>query len=171
MAGDGLHFTKGQLAQLLGVTTPTISAAIDDNAPGVERTGSRGRGAKIDGRVFIPWYIERERGKARSETSSKKNRDEAERDIDLELKRTKLQQAQNALLPRPVMSATVRDVATRLDIVLKQIPDREADNFIQLESRTAAFAALQLVIDQARAVLRKSDTWLPPETSVLELSA
>ena len=162
--------TRTQLAQLLGVTVPTIGAAIDEGAPGVRESGSRGKGAKIDAREFIPWWIERERQKVRAELGGKKIH-EVEQEIDIEIKRTKLLKERAELLPRVVLANTLRDVTSRLDVDLRQMPEREAESVIGLRTREDAVHALGLIVDGLRAALRVSDKWMPPEQPRLELSA
>lgn len=162
--------TRTQLAQLLGVTVPTIGTAIDDGAPGVRESGGRGKGAKIDAREFIPWWIERERQKVRSELGGKKIH-EIEQELDIEIKRAKLLKDIGQLLPRSVLANTMRDVVSRLDVDLRQTPDREAETVIGLKTRQEAVEALQLIVEGLRGALRVSDKWMPPEQPRLELSA
>lgn len=167
---DVHHFSRGQLAQLLGVTVPTIGAAVDDGAPGVEQTGSRGKAAKIDARLFIPWWIERERAKVRAELGGKKLH-EVEREIDIEIKREKLLKERAETLPRSVLANTIRDVASRLNVDINQMPDRDAELVLGLKTREEAVAALRLIAEGLRANLRVSEKWMPPEAPRLELTA
>lgn len=167
---DVHHFSRSQLAQMLGVTVPTIGAAIDDGAPGIVQGGSRGKAAKIDSRLFVPWWIERERAKLRAELGGKKLH-EVERELDIELKREKLLKERAETLPRSVLANTVRDVMARVAVAINQMPEREADLMIGLRTRADAVEALGLVAEGLRADLRVSDKWMPPEAPRLELTA
>lgn len=167
---DALSFTRTQLAQMLGVTVPSISTAIDEGAPGVRETGGRGKGSKIDGCAFIQWYLERERTRARSEAGGKKL-SEIERELDIELKREKLMRDRQESVPRTAFVNTVRDVMTRLNIVINQLPEREAETVIGLRDRDMAVEALRLIGDGLKGELRTADMWMPPEQPQLELSA
>lgn len=167
---DALLFTRSQLSQLLGVTVPSISNAIDDGAPGVQSAGSRGKGAKIDGTVFIPWYLERERARTRSEAGSKKL-SEIDRELDIELKREKLLKERAQMIPRSAFVAVMRDVFTRLKVAIQQMPDREAETILNLKDRQDAASMLRLIGDALEGELRSPDMWLPPEAPQLELSA
>lgn len=167
---DGLSYTKTQLAQLLGVSVPTISTAIDEGAPGVTAAGGRGKQAQVDGKQFVPWYLERERARARAEVGGK-SLNSQERELDIDLKREKLMRERKELVPKGAFVATVRDVLARLSVGIDQMPEREAESVIGLRDRGAAVAALQLIGDQLRADLRAPERWMPPDTPQLELSA
>lgn len=167
---DGHSFTRSQLAALLGVTVPTISTAVDEGAPGVKASGGRGRSAQIDGKLFIPWYLERERVRARAEAGGK-SLNSQERELDIELKREKLMRERREMVPRAAFVSTLRDILARVSVTIEQMPEREAENVIGLRDRASAVAALQLIGDQLRVDLRATDKWMPPEAPQLELSA
>lgn len=167
---DALWFSRTQLARMLGVTLPTISTAIDEGAPGVQKAGGRGKTSKIDATEFIPWYLERERARIRAESAGKKA-SEIERDLDIELKREKLARERKELVPRAAFVHTLRDILARLSVQIDQLPDREADAVIGLRDRASAEAALRLIGDQLRNDLRAPEMWTPGEPPQLELSA
>ncbi|WP_169307669.1 hypothetical protein [Gemmatimonas aurantiaca] len=158
------------MAAILGVTSPTIRAAIDEGAPGVHAQGSRGTKGKIDATQFVPWWIERERSRAR-EKDKGQSQAAIERELDIEMKREKLLKEKREALPRAVMVNTLRDVATRLNVTITQMPDREADTIIGLRDRESAREALQLIAESLRGDLRSPEAWMPPELPQLELSA
>ncbi len=167
---DGHHLSRTQLAAILGVTVPTIGAAIDEGAPGVLEAGSRGKAGKIDATQFVPWWIERERRRAR-EKDSGQSQASIERDLDIEIKREKLLKDRRENLPRAILVNTLRDVAARLRVSIDQMPDREADVVIGIRDREAAVAALRVIADGMKGNLRAPETWMPPELPQLDLSA
>lgn len=166
----GLSFTRGQLAQLLGVSTPTITSAIDDGAPGVQQVGGRGKASRIDGSAFIPWYCERERAKARAEAEGK-SLSMQEAQLDIELKREKLAKERRENVPRGAFAVVLRDILTRVNIAMDQLPTREADGIIGITDKVRAVETLRMMMDQLRADLRAPEEWLPaPEEEQLELA-
>ncbi len=167
---DGHHLSRTQLAAILGVTVPTIGTAIDEGAPGVLVAGSRGKSGKIDATQFVPWYIEREKRRAR-EKGDGQSQAAIERELDIEIKREKLLKDRRENMPRVVLVNTMRDVAARLRVTIDQMPDREADAVIGIKDRASAVAALQMIADGMKGALRSPETWMPPEVPQLDLSA
>lgn len=162
---EGLTFTRTQMAALLGVTMPTIKTAIDENAPGVEQSGGRGKSAKINGPVFIAWWIERALRKATAEKPKESKPYEREMEVDIALKELKLAKERELVAPVTTVAAEVRNLVANLTGGVRAMPRREAHRVMHLTETVDAVEALTAIGEALLDDIRISERWTDGEES------
>lgn len=158
--GDPLRVSATHLASIMGVSRTAIMNWVDEEGAPCESRGSKGLPAQFFLPKFIAWWTERVRSKAENDSGAAKT---AQRKEEIELARLELKYRQEAkeVLPRPVFVQVVRDVGSRLQVHMKQLPENEAHAFVGLRSKEEAEDLLRAMMEAMAAQCRRSDFWRP----------
>lgn len=155
---DPLRVSATQLAAIMNVSRTAVMKWVDEEGAPCESRGTRGLPVQIYLPRFMEWWTERVRRKAEAEGGSSQL---SKRKEEIELARLELKYRQEVkeVMPRAVLVRVVRDVATRANQRLRQIPANEAFGFVGLSDKESAEAMLTAVLDGVASEFRRSEFW------------
>ncbi len=144
-----------EMARLLGVSAPTISAWVDQGAP-CEKRGRPGVSSEFDPVKFIAWWKDTV-VLAKAEKPEKLH--EREQRVDIELKELKLRQQKAELVPRAIAVHVINSLHTQTAAILRQGPRRFGARFVGLPDMAAAVQVATTIVEEQIADLRLPETW------------
>lgn len=144
-----------EMARLLGVSAPTISAWVDQGAPCAKR-GRPGVSSEFDPPKFIAWWKE---NIVLAKADKPEKLHEREQRVDIELKELKLRQQKGELVPRAMAAHVINAVHTQTAALLRQGPRRFGARYVGLADMAAAVQAAAAIAEEQIADLRIPETW------------